>query len=100
MPAPRARFELGSRNLLPVVGLDVEYVHVVHPMDAVVPTEVDDLTIDQAAGGRDTSARLIAAYDRFNPGERLGIKVKDVIQLPQLVRLSAKDVDLLVERDR
>ena len=99
VPAPRARFELGSRDLLPVVGLDVEYVDIVHPVHAVISTEVDDFTVNQAAGGGDASARLITADDRFDPGQCLGIQIKDVVQLPQLVRLSPKYVDLLVERD-
>ena len=47
-------------DLFPMILLDVEDVHIVHPVGPVVPTEVIDLGVDQAASGRHPCAGLRA----------------------------------------
>ena len=97
MPAARSGFELGSGNLLPIVGLNVKDVDIVHPMDAIVTSKVDDFRVYEATGSRDSNRWLITIYDRFDPGKGLSIEVEYVVELPQLVRLATENVDLLVE---
>ena len=99
VPAAGARFELGCGHLFPVIGLDVENMDVVPPMHAVVTSEVDNLAVDEAAGGRDAGTGLVTAHQRLYPRQRLRIQVEDVVQLSKLVRLASKYVDLLVKRN-
>mmetsp|Transcript_12989 Transcript_12989/g.20133 ORF Transcript_12989/g.20133 Transcript_12989/m.20133 type:complete len:266 (+) Transcript_12989:737-1534(+) len=72
---------------------------VVHPMHAVVSSEVDDFRVDQAACRRNSSARLVAAHCWLHPSQSLGVEVEDVVKLSKLVGLSAEDIDFLVEGD-
>ena len=90
-------FELGRGDLLPVVGVYVKHVHIVHPMDTVVAAEVDYFRVYQTPCGGDSSRRLITGDDRLHPCKGLRVQIEDVVQLSQLVGLSAEDVYLLVE---
>lgn len=74
-------------------------MHIVHPVYAVIPSEVNDFAVNEAASSRDADAWLVTAHDRFYPSQSLGVEVEDVVQLSQLVRLAAEDVDPFVERD-
>ena len=91
---PRA--EVARLDLLPVILLDVEHVHVVHPVGAIVPPKVVNLRIHQAPGRGNSGGRLLARDGRLDPGEGARVQVKNVIKLAILVRLAAKYVDLLL----
>jgi len=95
--ASRSWFELTCRHFLPVVAFNIEDVDVVHPVNSVVSTEVDDLGVNQASCRRNTGTRLITAYSRFHPCQRFRVEVENVIKLSQLVWLSTEDVNLFVE---
>ena len=97
MLAPWLRFEFTSHDLFPIVAFDVEHVHVVHPVHSVIPSKVNDLRIDQTPSCRHPCAWFIATYNWLNPGQGLGVQVENVIELPQLVWLTSKDVNLFVE---
>jgi len=43
MSASRSWLELAGVDLLPVVAFGVEYMDIIHPMYAIISTEVDDL---------------------------------------------------------
>ena len=97
--AARSWLELAGHHLLPVVAVDVEHMDVVHPVHPVVAAEVDDFGVDEAPSRGDSGAWFVATHLRLHPRERFRVQVEDVIQLPQLVGLSAKDIDLFVEGD-
>ena len=47
MSASRAWLEFASDNLLPLVALNVEYVNVIHPVNSIISTKIDNLLIKQ-----------------------------------------------------
>lgn len=97
MSATRSWLEFRSDNLLPVVALNVKDMNVVHPMDPIVSSKVDDLGVYQAACCGNTSAWLISAHNWLHPCESFCVKIKDIVQLSQLVRLSTKDIDFFIK---
>jgi|TARA_B110000305_G_C19344700_1_gene591022 hypothetical protein len=62
MSATRSWLELAGDDFFPVVAFDVKNVDIVHPVHAVIATEVDDFGIDEAASGGDTNAWFISTY--------------------------------------
>ena len=99
VPAPRSRLELASSDFLPVVCLDVKHMDIIHPMHSIIPSEVDDFRVYKAACGRDSSARTFSSHFWTAPGKRLGIKVEDIVELSELIRLSSEDENFLVVCD-
>ena len=99
VPTARSGPEVARLHLLPHVLLDVKHVNIVHPVGAVVPSEVVNLRVDEAAGGGDACARLVARDERLHPCECTRVQVEDIVQLSVLVRLTPKDVDLLLKGD-
>lgn len=77
--ATRSGLELGGGDLLPVVGIDVKHVHVVHPVDTIVAAEVNDLRVDQAASSRYSGAGNVARNLRLHPGQGFSVQVENVV---------------------
>lgn len=51
MSATWSGLEFTACNFLPMVVLDVEDMHIVHPVYSIVTTKIDYFRIDQASGG-------------------------------------------------
>jgi len=98
MTTTRSGFELTGNYFLPVIRLHVEYMDIIHPVDAVVPSEVDDFRIDEAPCGWDSCTWHVTADLGLHPGESLRIEIEDVIELTELVGLTSKNVNLLIKR--
>ena len=92
--------EFASDNFLPVIAFNIEDMHIIHPMNSVITTEINDLGIDQAPSCRNTGAWLITTHDGLHPRQSFSIQVKDIIELPELIRLSPKDINFLIESYR
>lgn len=56
-------------NFVPMVRLYIEYVHIVHPVHAIVATEVIDFAINEASSGAHTGAWLHSSHLGLYPGE-------------------------------
>ena len=97
MSASRSGFKFTGYYFFPVVAIYVENMDIVHPVNTVVPSEVDDLGVNEAASGGDSCTGHVAADFRLDPCQSLCIKVKDIVKLSQLIWFTSKDVDLLVE---
>ena len=99
MPTSRSWLELTSSDFLPVVCLNVKHMNIVHPMHSIIPTEIDDFRVYKTACGRNSSARTFSSHFWAAPGKRLGIKVEDIVELSELIRLSSEDENFLVVCD-
>ena len=97
MSATRSWLEFRGSDLLPIVAFDVKYMNIIHPVNAIVPSKVDDFGVDQAACSGDTSRWLISTHGWFHPGQSFSVQVKDIVKLTQLVRLSSEDINFLVK---
>ena len=97
--AARPRPKVARLHFLPIVLLNVKDVHIIHPVCSIVPSEVVNLRVDEAAGRRDSGARLLTRDNRFDPRQCGRIKVEDVIELAVLIWLAAKNVDLFLKSD-
>ena len=97
MSASGTRFELRCNYFLPVVSFDVKHVHVVHPMDSVVSSEVNDFWVNKTSCGWNSCTWHVSAHFWLAPGQRFGVQIKDVVQLPKLVWLTSKDKDLFIK---
>lgn len=100
VPASGPRLKLARDYLLPVIVLNVKDVHVVHPVHAVVTTEIYDLGVNQASRRRHPSTWLITGHLRLYPSQSLRIQVENVVELAQLVGLTAQYINLFIEGDR
>ena len=47
--AARSRPKVTRLHLLPIILLNVKYVHIIHPVCSIIPTEVVNLGVDEAA---------------------------------------------------
>lgn len=92
--------EVAGLYLLPMALLDVVYVHVVHPVCAIVPAEVVDFRVYEAACRGNSGARLSPGDLWLNPCESRGVEVKDIVQLAILVGLTPENVNFLFIGDR
>ena len=97
--AARSRPKVTRLHLLPIILLNVKYVHIIHPVCSIIPTEVVNLGVDEAACCRDSGARLLTSDHRFDPCKRCCIKVEDVVELSVLIWFTAKNVDLFLKSD-
>ena len=77
--AARTRAVVASLHLFPVVGVDIEHMHVVHPVNPIVATKVIDLGVNEAPSCRDSRTWLGSTHLRLNPRKRRRIEVKNVI---------------------
>ena len=80
--------------------LNVEDMHIVHPMRTIVAAKVVDLRVHQTACRGNTRGRLLARDGRLDPSQRTRVEIKDVIQLSVLIWLAAEDVNLFLKRNR
>ena len=82
-----------------MICLDVEHVHIIHPMDPIIPTKVVGLRVNQAPRSTHSSTGISPSNDRFYPRKSGRVQVKDIVELAVLVRLAAKKVDSLLKSD-
>lgn len=92
--ATRSGSILTCGHSVPVVVFDIEHMHIIHPMNTVISTEVVNLGVDQTASSADARTWLRTCYSRLYPSKCCSVKVKDVVQLAVLVRLPAKEINL------
>ena len=79
MSATRSWLELASDHLLPVVAINVKNMHIIHPMDAIISSKVDNFRVDEATCSGDTGAWLIPIDYGLHPCEGLSVEVKDIV---------------------
>lgn len=77
-----------------IVGVDI-----IEPLEPVIAPEIVDLIVDEAAGGRDTGAGLLAVDLGCVPLHGGRVQTPDVVELTELIRLTAKNEDLGLEGD-
>ena len=95
--AARSRSIVTSLYFLPVILLNIEDMHIIHPVRSIVPSKVIYLWVDQATSCGDSRTWFGASNLRFYPGKCWCVEVEDVIELSVLVWLSSKNVNLLLK---
>lgn len=90
-------FKFTACNFFPVVIFNIKDVHIVHPMNSIISSEIDNFWINKASCSWNSSTWLFSANKRLDPCKGFSIEVKYVIKLSQLIGLSAKDIDLFIK---
>jgi len=81
MTTPWSRLKFASNHFLPVIILNVENMHIIHPMNSVVPSKINYFRVNEATCCWHSRARLISRHLWFYPSQSLCVEVKYIIKL-------------------
>jgi len=65
--------------LAPSIAINIEYMHIVHPLHAVIPTEVIYFRINQAPGSGHACRGVLPSDNWFHPCQSCCVKVENIV---------------------